>query len=163
MKFDLLSRNAIVLLEEIISDQTLAKLITNISSKPLESKDIENTGTLINDVVFPVPYNTSVPQKQKTELRVFFPSGVLQNKEVLNTDIHFQILMHRDLWLIQTKNEKGTYDKKVRPYEIMHRLVDIYENRSIATLGKVRFVGYTYKHVDKDYGMFTLVGQMMTL
>lgn len=163
MKFDLLSRNAIVLLEQIISDQTLAKLIKNNTSKPLDAIDIENTAILINDFIFPTPYNSDVPQVQKTELRVFFPNGVLQNKEVLNTDVCFQILMHRDLWLIQAKDDRNKYQKRIRPYEIMHRLVEIYENKSIGTLGKIKFVGYTYKHIDKDYGMYTLVGQMMTL
>lgn len=163
MKFDLLSRNAIILLEEVISDQTIAKLISNNSNRPLDINDIANTGGLINNYVFPTPYNNVVPQIQKTELRIFFPNGVLQNKEVLNTNIHFQVLMHRDLWLIMTKNKDGKYDKKIRPYDIMHRIVEIYEDRSIGTLGKVKFVGYTYKHIDKDYGLYTLVGEMMTL
>lgn len=163
MKFDLLSRNAIVLLEEIISDQTLAKLISENSSKPLDAKDIQNTGALIMENVFPIPYNNEVPQEQKVELRVFFPNGMLQNKEVLNTDIHFQIVMHRDLWLIQSKGKDGKYKKRVRPYDIMDRLVSLYEDRSIGTLGKLKFEGYTYSHIDKDYGMYTLVASMMTL
>lgn len=163
MKFDLLSKNAIVLLEEIVSDQTLAKLISENSSKPLDKPDIPNTGALVMKNVFPLSYNNQVPQEQKTELRVFFPTGILQNKEVLNTEVHFQVLMHRDLWLIQTKDKSGKYKKGVRPYDIMGRIVHLYEDRSIATLGKLKFEGYTYSHVDKDYGMYTLIASMMTL
>lgn len=163
MKFDLLSRNAIVILEEIISDQTLAKLISNNNSKPLDCNDIGNTGSLVMKNVYPLPYNNEVPQEQKVELRAFFPTGLLQNKEVLNTEIHFQILMHRDLWLIQTKDKNGKYQKRIRPYDIMDRIVEVYEDRSIGTLGKLKFEGYTYTHIDKDYALYTLVASMMTL
>lgn len=163
MKFDLLSRNSIVILEELISDQTLAKLISVNNSKPLDSADIQKTGSLVMNNVFPTPYNSVVPQQQKTELRAFFPNGVLQNTEVLNTDIHFQIITHRDLWLIQTKDKNGKYQKRIRPYDIMDRIVSLYEDKSIGTLGKLKFEGYTYHHIDKDYGMYTLVASMMTL
>lgn len=163
MKFDLLSRNAIVVLEELISDQTLAKLVANNNSKPLDGADIQFTGSLIMKNVYPTPYNNEVPQVQKVELRAYFPSGILQNTEVLNTEIHFQIIMHRDLWLIQSKDKQGNYQKRVRPYDIMHRIIELYEDRSIGTLGKLKFAGYDYRHIDKDYGMYTLVATMMTL
>lgn len=163
MKFDLLSRNSIILLEELISDQTLAKLISINTTKPLDADDIKNTGSLILKNIFPTPYNSNVPIEQKVELRAFFSNGLLQNKEVLNTQIYFQLILHRDLWLIETKDSKGEYQKRIRPYDIMDRIVSLYENKSIGTLGKLNFEGFSYDHVDKDYGFYTLVANMMTL
>lgn len=163
MKFDLLSRNSIVLLEELIKDQELSKLITNNTSKPLDMDDIKNTGSLVMKNVFPTPFDDNVPETQGTQLRVFFSNGELENKEILNTRVIFQIIIHKDLWLIQSKDKNGIYQKRIRPYDIMDRIIDVFEGKSVKTLGVLKFNQYTFYHINKDYAMYSIVAEMMTL
>lgn len=163
MKFDLLSRNSIVLLEELIKHQELVKLIDVNAAKPLDSADVKNTGSLIMKKLFPTPFDKNIPETQQTQLRVFFPEGRLKNKEVLTTTIVFEIVIHKDLWLIQVQDKDGTYQKRIRPYDIMDKIVEIFEDKSKRTLGVVKFDRYTFTHIDKDYAMYSLIGEMMTI
>ena len=160
MKFDLLSRNTMVLVDEILENQNLLKLVDSNKSNPIEQLDIKNKGSLMMNKIIPAPLTGQVPQDQQTNLRVFFPQGKLQNRAVLNSMIVFQVVTHKDLWMIRVGKDK---DKKLRPYEIMSEIVNTFEGKTIKTLGVIHFKRFFFQHLDKDYGVYNLEAEMTTI
>ena len=157
-KFELLSKNTMVLIDEILKNQNLLKLIDSNSRRPLQESDIVKVGTLVWNKIIPAPFTGDVPENQETNLRIYFPDGRLENRVVLDTNIVFQTVMHKELWQIF----KGE-NKAMRPYEIMSEIVNMFENKSICTLGVLHFKRFDYKYIDKDYGLYNLHAEMMTL
>ena len=159
MKFDLLSRNNMLLIEECLKHQDLLKLIDINTTTPFSSPDIENVGSLVMRKIFPTPATLEVPTEQETNLRIFFPFGSLQNRAVLDSRVSFQIVLHNNLWNI--RREDGL--RGIRPYEIMNKIVDIFEDKSIKSLGVLHFVNYSWQHINKDYSLYNLEADIFTL
>lgn len=159
MKFDLMSRNGVILLEELLKDQELIKYVVYNDSTPQDKPNITNTGSLIFNKIFPTPFDDEVPPEQETNVRVFFPEGELANDEVLNSTVSFQVITHNALWNVRRKDgERG-----LRPYEIMTRIVDIFEGNTIKTVGVIHFDRYIYQNLGREYGMYILEGTLMTI
>lgn len=155
MRFDLLSNNTMLLIDEILESERLVKLVGQVT---LEEGEI-NRGRLVNEKIFPVPFTGTVPQEQQTNLRVFFPSGVLNNRVVLDSQVVFQVVLHKDLWKVKDLDGNSV----IRPYAIMDEIVKLFQDRSIGTLGVLHFKGYSYHALDKDYGMYNLEAEIMTI
>lgn len=160
MRFRLLSQNLITLLEQTLTNDRLLKLLYYPNSRALLSPEITNKSGMMFDKIFPSPFTGEVPIQQATELRVFMPSGKLRNRVVLGSTIVFQIVIHDDLWNIVA--EDGT-TKQLRPFEIMAELVDIFEDKSIGKLGVINFTNYFYKQTNKDYGVYNLEAQVVSI
>lgn len=160
MEFGLLSRNTMLLIDEIIKNNRLMKLIDNNDNTPINHPNVEDPSRLIMDKIIPAPVTTEVPAVQEVNLRVFFPGGNIKNRVVLDSDIIFQVVMHKDLWAIGDKDEGR---KLLRPYEIMTEIVKTFEDKSIGTLGVIKFKNFRYFQLDKDYGFYNLEAQMVTL
>lgn len=159
MKLENLSPNTILLIKEIFKNQCLLKLIHYNTTFPLNETNIRNFGSMFMDKIIPAPFTGFVPQEQKTILYVSFPDGQLNNNgEILNTQVYFQIVTHKNLWLIQGKNK----EKLLRPLEIMTEIYRTFNNRSIKTLGRLQFTHYSFVPIDKDFNMYILKAQMMT-
>lgn len=159
MKFELLSKNTMVLIDEVLKNQNLLKLIEYNDRNPLSGDDIVNRGALVMNKIIPAPFTGVVPKEQQTNLRIFFPDGRLQNRAVLDSTVVFQIVVHNNLWTISNKNR----DRVLRPYEIMSELVKVFEDKSIKTLGVIHFKRFKYQYIDKDYGIYNLEAEMTTL
>lgn len=159
MKFKLLSKNTMVLIEKVLENQNLLKLINYNSKTPLNEKDIANKGALVMRKIIPAPFTGVVPEDQETNLRIFFPSGDLQNRAVLDSVVVFQIVVHNDLWTIADKDG----NRVLRPYEIMSEIVETFEDKTIKTLGVLHFKRFRYQYIDKDYGLYNLEAEMTTL
>ena len=159
MKFDVMSRNTMVLIDECLKSQDLIKLIDDNRTNPLNQPDIKNAGKLVMKKIFPSPSTLEVPKEQEVNLRIFFASGDLQSDEIMNSRLVFQIVLHNSLWNIV--REDGT--KAMRPYDIMSRIVDIFEKKTISTLGVIHFENYSWQHIDKDYSLYNLSAKALTI
>lgn len=159
MKFDAMSRNNIIILEELLKDQELLKYVEYNESSPQLKDDIDNVGSLVFRKIFPTPFDEEVPTQEETNLRAFFPDGELQNDEVLHSTISFQVVTHNNLWNVYRKDGK----KGLRPYEIMSKVVDIFEGKTIKTVGVIHFNRYMYQNLGNDYGMYVLEGTLTTI
>ena len=153
LKLNILSRNLLVSLEEINKNEKIVKLLGNNNDEPLKN-DIKD---IIFKNIFIEPFNMEIPQEQKTELRIFFPEGIFESANVLSTStIYFQIIIHNSLSRIKINGEKT-----LREFEIMNELITIFSKNSINGLGNILFQGYQYAHIDKDYHMYTLMGEIL--
>lgn len=154
-----MSRNTMILIDECLKNQELIKLIDYNESNPLQLPDIKSTGKLVMNKIYPSPTTLTVPTDEQTNLRIFFLDGSLQNDEVLNSRLVFQIVMHNNLWNIVRENG----DRAVRPYDIMSKLVRTFEKKTIKTLGVIHFDNYGWQHIDKDYSLYNLNATATTL
>ena len=155
MRFDLMSKNTLILIDEMLRNQRLVKLIDQNTLKD----GMVNSGALVGRKIFPSPFTGVVPQKQETNLRVFFPSGTLNNRVVLDTKVVFQVVLHKDLWLLNDLDGS----RIIRPYAVMDEIIKVFQDRTVGTLGVLHFEDYSYHALDKDYGLYNLQAEMMTI
>lgn len=158
MKFNYMSRNLQIAINEIAKDNELIQLLSNNNKTPLDAVPLGNK-SILNKNIFIEPYNMEVPQEQKVELRVFYPNGLFDSSNsICVSDLYFQIIFHRDLERILINNIPT-----LRSFEIMERIVNIFQKESFNTLGNVLFKAFDYSHINKDYGMYTIISEVMTL
>lgn len=164
MKFNSLSINNIILLEEMLKNQRLLKLIEYNNKNPYSQPDIENTARLINNKIKPKPF-TEVPTDYQVEVTAFFPDGDLDHRVVLNSVVIFQVVVPDIYWLIEEESEHDTETicRKIRPYEIMSEIMEVFNEKSIKSVGKLKFSHYGYEPINKDYGMYSLEARIMSL
>lgn len=148
-----------LLIDEILENQDLLKLINYNSTRPLGEPDIVRTGALVMNKIIPAPVTQEVPLVEQTNLRVFFPYGHLKNRVVLDSTLVFQVVLHKNLWNIYRPNG----EKAIRPYEIMNEIVNTFEDKTIKSLGVIHFKNYRYGDIDKDYGVYNLEAVVTTI
>ncbi len=154
LRLNVLSKNLLVALDKISKDEKLIKLLGNNSKNPLEN-NTECKDILLENL-FIEPFNMEVPQEQKTELRIFFPEGTFESSNTLSTSvIYFQIIIHKNLSRIIIDNEKT-----LREFEIMDTIINLFSKEVIKGIGNINFQGYQYAFIDKDYHMYTLMGEV---
>lgn len=158
MKFNSMAKNLQIAIGEIVKNEELYSLLSNNNKTPLDSANIGQTN-ILNQNIFAEPFNMEVPNEQKIELRVFYPNGLFDgSNSIAVSDLYFQIVYHRDLERILIGNKPT-----LRSFEIMERIIQIFQDKSFSTLGNVLFKAFDYSHINKDYGMYTLVGEILTI
>lgn len=146
-----------LLIDEILKNQKLLKLIDQNTLS--EGRITPSSLVSKNKKIFPSPFTGVVPQKQETNLRVFFSGGQLDNRVVLDSRVVFQVVLHKDLWLVEGLSGQSL----IRPYAIMDEIIKLFQDKSIGTLGVLHFKNYNYHALDKDYGVYNLEAEMMTI
>lgn len=158
IKLTLMSTNLLITIEELIKDQYLAKLLSVYEKEPIISEDFD-TNSLVMKNIFPHPYNSKVPEIEKVELRIFYPEGIFDSSNNIGvSDLFFQIICHRNLSRIIIDDKM-----KLREFEIMDRIVNLFKDKTIKTLGTVQFKGFQYGHINKDYFIYTLASEVMNM
>lgn len=159
MKFRDLSKNTISILNEVLKNKDLIKMIYYNDKTPLKNEEVINSGSLINDLIFPTPFSGEVPKKELTNLRVFFPAGRVNKRVMLGSKVSFQIVIHKNLWNIRDREE----NQGLRPYEIMAEIVDQFEDKTICHMGVLHFSNFYYHHINSSWGVYTLEASMTTM
>lgn len=157
--FSLLSDNAIIIANEILDDKEIIKLLSYNSSTPLSEEDILDPKGLFQSNVFITPFTGDVPAEQKSTLHINFDGGDIQKREWLKNSVDFEILVHRDLWLIKDEKDKMS----IRPYLLMDKIFDLFDDKSIGTLGVLKFVNYNFYRVDNMWGVYKLRAKMSNI
>ena len=70
------------------------------------------------------------------------------NPEFRDCMIHFDIVCHHDTW------ELGNY--RQRPFKILGYIDGLLNNTKLSGIGKLDFVGATYKMINDDWSFFNL-------
>lgn len=159
MRFRLLSKNTMVIVEEILKNEDLVKLLYYKDGDPLSGEAIGYTGSLVNSKIHITPFAGKVPKTEDINLRVFFPKGRVKKRVVLGARVSFQIVTHNNLWKMRDKDGKQC----LRPYEVMAELVETFEDKSIGTLGVINFVDFRYHHIEGQWGVYTLEAEVMAI
>lgn len=158
MKFELLSDNISIIINEILSNERLIKLINNADKSPLAT-NVGNPQKLILNKIFPTPFFEDVETVEGIQIRIFFDNGEMQNRAILGSEIVFQIITPNDWWLIRKENDR----EAVRPYEIMSEIVNQFEDKSISTVGILKFHRFRYGYVNDQVTAYELFANMSTI
>lgn len=158
-KFNNLSRNALIIINELVEREDFLKFLTNNSKEPLSQEIIGNPSSLLGEKLFITPFAGDVPKETCTNIRIHYNGGRIERRVFLVTEVVFEILIHKDLWYVRDKEG----NQSLRPFELMDEIVDTFEDRTIGTLGVLHFVDYKYYKIDNSWGVYTLKAQMRTL
>ena len=155
-RYELLSDNLILIIKEIMKNEKLCKLIDNNNNTPLSN--INPTTNLLNVKIFPYSFDPEAVIEKQTQLRVFYPSGRIKNRVIEDTDICFDIVIHKDLHLIGIDNRSC-----LRELEIMSELLNTFEDKSISTLGIIKFTNFVSLNINREFDCFRVLGKIMTI
>ena len=157
--FQNLSRNLTLILNEIIQNQNVCKLLYHNESDPYSQTDIDDTKSLIKTLIFPYPFDLSAENEVRSELRVYYPNGILQgNQNIGNLKIHFDVVVHKQLWMISGEDYSA-----IRPYEIMHNLVQQLNGNLIGMVGRIRFdQGFVHLSANEQFDVIRLIASVVT-
>lgn len=141
-----------LIVNKIISNQRLLKLLFYNSSDALKRKDIED-----KDIIKILDENIKlVPQIQigdevKSYLVITFDdfSPNATNSEFRNNLLIFDIICHTDLWNLQ--------DFQMRPYKIAGELDSMFEKKKLSGIGRTQFVTCQQLKIDSSHIGFTMV------
>lgn len=154
-----LSSNLVILLEEILKNQNICKLLYYQDSNPYNKPDIDSKSLMFNHI-FPFPFDVEAQHKENVQLRVYFSEirfGKHQKLEfsVLNFDIICS--KSKEVWLFNDG------EPKIRPYELLSELMSHLSERSIETLGVIRFLKSFPIYVNNDFHGIRLTADVMTI
>ena len=157
-----MSDNLIIIIDEILKQQELCKLIHYNEKFPFEQPNLTlpaNHLIRTDEKVLPYMFDEKAVLEEQSQLRVYYPEFQFVNGQVVeNTLIHFDIICAKTLWLINVGG-KG----KIRPYEMIKYLVSHLYDRSIGTVGKLRFIGGQQLTVNEKFASIRVFADMMTL
>jgi hypothetical protein len=135
MKLELLSDNLIIILQEIMKQQNLCKLINYNESTPLAQTDLVlPASSLLRTSLFPYSSDDETIVEDCVQLRVWVYTGNFKGADISINDVFLDIVIAKSLFLITIDGEP-----KLRPYEIMKELINTFDGINISTLGRLNF------------------------
>lgn len=155
-RYSLLSDNLIIIITEIIKNDKLCKLIDDNSPAPLDNNNY--VGNLLGSKIFPYSFNPDITLEKCTQLRVYYPYGDIKNRVIENTTIYFDIIIHKDLYLINIDDKMY-----IRDLLIMTELINTFNNISLSTVGKLVFSNFSNLAVNNEFNCLRLYTKMMTI
>lgn len=156
VKFELLSPNLLVILNQIIQNQNIAKYLYYDVTNPLEQPDIADTSVLNFNKVFPYPFDPELTTEDCSQIRVFYWDGAIK-RVIEETKVMFDIIVAKKLWLINDNNTPA-----IRPYQIMSELVTTLDDKSIESVGRLHFNNFRHVSVDQQFDAIRVLASMTT-
>lgn len=159
VKLELLSPNLVIILNEIIKDNEIAKYLYYNQSNPLSQVDIPLPAkNLMFKNVYPYPFDNSAAATDTSQVRAYYPNGLFENREIIHdTRIVFDIIVAKSLWLVNDGSPL------IRPYEIMKNIVNLFSDKSVGTLGKINFHRFVHLTVNEKFDAIRVEATMLTI
>jgi hypothetical protein len=160
VKLELLSDNLMILIEELLNNQSIAKYLKYNDKDAINKPDILlPANSLLMNKIFPFPFNPNISTDDCSQIRVYYPDGGFDDSQVwLDTDIFFDIVVAKKLWLTSDGQRSS-----IRPYEIMRHTIEQFKDRSIGTLGKLIFTRFIHMNANDNFDVIRLGAQMSTI
>lgn len=162
VKLELLSDNIIIIIDEIMKNQNLCKLIHYDSKTPLEQPDLVSPhNSLMYERIYPFPFNPDIVKDDRVELRVYYPDGELINGQHIEINrIFFDIVVskNKDVYSVWIDGKR-----KIRPYEIMKEIVSMFFKKSYGTLGEIKFKKFRHIYISNKFDILNLDAEIMAL
>lgn len=153
----LFSRNITVLLNEVLKDSDLCKLIAYNDTDPLAQPNVDDPKSLMLTRLMPYPFDTRVEITDTVQLRVYYLGGdFINNHQVDRAKVCFDIVVAKSLWLINIGRSA------IRPYEIMDKIVDDFKDKSIDTVGKLHFESFRHVPLSPQFDCIQLLAEVTT-
>lgn len=152
VNIELMSDNLTLILDELINNQTIVKYLSYNEKNPLSKPDITLPAkSLILSKVHPYPFDPTATTQDSCEIRVYYPHAQFDGSDtVTNTFIYIDIVCARSLWLVS--DDKAA----IRPYMLASAIHRHFKDRSIGTIGKLRFNAFQHLAVNTKFDAIRL-------
>lgn len=160
VKLDFLSDNLILILNELVNNQTIVKYLNYSQSNPQSQPNLTLPATpLMMKNVLPYPFDPSTKTDNTSQLHIYYPRGDIKNFTVIeNEEVYFDIVVEkRTGWLINDGSSS------IRPYMIMKEIIRNFDGKSIGTLGKLKFKKFLHVYINERFDCIRLCSEMFTL
>jgi hypothetical protein len=142
-----LSDNLVRTMKELIKNDGLVRLIANDTAKPFDTT-VANPSSLLMTRIHPVPFDIEATTLDGTFLRIYYNQGTVGGEEVITeSQIHIDIVCSRNLWLINDTDGSS----KIRPYEIMDRVIDMLGKNSSNPYLRLEFDGFQHLYINTKF------------
>lgn len=136
-KFEVMGEDIFKIVDKLLKDQQLLKLIRYTDADPLKHPDLtkEEIDAMFNKNILITPKIPDDDQDKNCYIIVLLDNYVLdpKNSDFKQTVIRFDILCPMDRWLIN--------DRSLRPYMIMNRIDTLFNEQKLAGIGNLSFEG----------------------
>lgn len=121
-KMQNLNTDMFIILNKLLANKNLCKLLAYTDSDPLSLNDVEQSKSLLFNNIYPFSFVPDVQSDPTTIINVIFDNFTLVNSNNSYTTnlVVFNILCHQDLWLIN--------NNQLRPFSIMSELDKIFND-----------------------------------
>lgn len=162
MKIDTLSNTIVRVMTAISQNEGIRRMLIHDVSDPFNTSlpDVD-ASILINPAhekcrIKPYPFDTDAQIANGSFIRVYYNDGRFDTSEtILETTLHIDIVVAKELWLI-----KGG---KMRPYEIMDRIIDMIGSRAVGTNIKLNIDGFAHMAVNTKFDAIRLYSEYMSV
>lgn len=145
-RFVELNTNMNYVIQLLLENQNLLKLLYYNDNNPLSQPDIINPKSLLFNHIYPLPKIADVAENQKSIISVMFSNAHLNregNIKLKDYKIIFYIMSHIDLWKVSGG---------IRPLLISHELDNIFNEKSVKQfVGRILFGDWIYKEFNNKY------------
>lgn len=165
MRLESLSKNVVRVIQALGKNTGLAQLLLydvydpfDKTLPPITDADLQN---LINPKhekcrIKPYPFDPDATVSNCSFIRIYYSEGEFNSNEVIaETTLHIDIIVAKDLWLIQ--------GGKIRPYEIMARVIDLVGKRGVGNTIKLKIDGFQHLAVSTQFDAIRLYSEYMTV
>jgi hypothetical protein len=158
IKLELLSKNLIIIINKALENQNIIKMVDSNSLNPFLEADVNFPKTLFMFKVFPYPFENAITD-ERTELRIYLSETGLNSGVIEDTDIFFDIITHKNLYLIKDSNNNTL----IRTMRIAQEIINIFDDKSIETVGRLKFNRIINLPVDDNFQATRMIASMITI
>lgn len=154
----LLSKNLVTIINTLLTDPILCKLIAYNDTDPLAQPNVADpTKSLMFNRVMPYPFDTKIQLDDTIQLRVYYLGGEFTDNHVVDDSrVTFDIVVAKSLWLMNSGQSA------IRPYEIMERIISNFYKKSIDTVGVIHFKSFRHISFTSQFDCIQLIADMTT-
>jgi hypothetical protein len=156
MNFDRLSSNIIVIIGEVLKNQTLVNYIGANGDNPTTDYVISPATIApkgVNERIFPFPFDIAFKDDVRSQLHIYYPNLTFENNgKAGRAIILFDIVVHKGIWLLKDEGKNV-----IRPYQIAKLILDTFKDKNIVGLGQIYFVKADHTVINEQFEGFRLV------
>lgn len=169
-----MSKNVVNIMIQLAKNDALVKLLVNNDNTPFDEEVSLKMSELINPnspdaKILPFPFDVDTAIEDSASIRVYYNDGEFDSSEVIaESQLHIDIICARSIWLMNDGKTTDTYpngdgNSKIRPYEIMGRVVDLLGRRSINSTIRLNFESYQHLYINAKYDAIRLYCNYMSV
>jgi hypothetical protein len=161
-----ISSDLVTFLGKFLQDNDLIYLVGNDDIRPYElpKKSVGSLAPMGTDQrFFPYPFNIEYREGRRSQVHLYFPSMTFENNDIVeDIIIWFDIVVHKELWLIEKRADNGLFQKLIRPYEIARKIAEIIKRVDVGEIDlKVDLNAFDHLAVNENYQAIRIEGRLV--
>jgi hypothetical protein len=161
-----ISSDLVSLLSKLLREDELLYLVGNDVTRPFDmpKKSVSSLAPNGSDQRFyPYPFNIEYNEGQRSQVHLYFPSMLFTNNDIVEDIIvWFDVVVHKELWLVEKRMDNGSVAKLIRPYEIIQKIAESVKKVEEDTRDlKIDLVSLDHLAVNANYQAIRLEGRLI--